>query len=114
MIVSRELVDELETVLLREKFRRYLSEARAKSYVAVIDRGATHLKLGSIASVSPDAEDDYLVALAWEARADCLVSGDKDLLDLEGEDLPRIWTPRRFLEELEESLPGDEYHRPYR
>ncbi len=107
MVVSRELLDELETVLLREKFRRYLSVDRAVRYIAVIERDATHLRLGPSASISRDPGDDYLVNLAWEARADCLVSGDGDLLDLEGEDLPRVWTPRRFLEELEWSLPPD-------
>lgn len=99
---------------MREKFRRYLSTDRAVRYITVIERGATHLRLGPSASVSRDPDDDYLVNLAWESRADCLVSGDRDLLDLEGEDLPRIWTPRTFLEELDESLPGSEYHRPYR
>ena len=32
---------------------------------------------------SRDPDDDYLIALAIKIRADCLISGDKDLLDLD-------------------------------
>ena len=44
-------------------------------------------------------QDDYLIALARTARADALVSGDKDLTDLMLGDL-LIETPRQLLDEL--------------
>ena len=46
-----------------------------------------------------DPSDDYLVALARDARADAIVSGDADLLALEAA-APPILTPRAFVEEL--------------
>jgi putative PIN family toxin of toxin-antitoxin system len=40
-----------------------------------------------------DSDDDYLVALAREAKAEAIVTGDKDLLDHDGLNPPAI-TPR--------------------
>jgi predicted nucleic acid-binding protein len=50
--------------------------------------------------VSPDPDDDYLIALARVAGADYLISGDRHLLDLTDPD-PPVLTPRQFLDLLE-------------
>ena len=109
-----QLLSELNDVLLRDKFRRYLTKAEVNQYVSIIQERATLVPLEEVLSVSRDPDDDYLVALAQKAQADYLVSGDADLLDLEGNDLPRIVSPREFLELLESSLALDpeEYRRP--
>ena len=52
---------------------------------------------GPIPVVSRDRADDYLVAHAIAARADYLVSGDKDLLTLGGVDGVRVVAPAEFL-----------------
>ena len=51
-------------------------------------------------SLCRDAEDNMLLECCHEAKADFLITGDSDLLDLE--DLPfllKILTPREFIEE---------------
>jgi predicted nucleic acid-binding protein len=50
--------------------------------------------------VSPDPDDDYLIALARAADADCIVSGDVHLLGLP-DPSPPVFTPREFLERLD-------------
>lgn len=107
------LLSELNEVLLRQKFRRYLSRSAALLYVSMIHERATILPLEEVVAVTRDPDDDYLVALAQQTRADYLVSGDGDLLDLEGNEPPRIVSPREFLEILEDSLPPEpeEYRR---
>jgi predicted nucleic acid-binding protein len=52
-------------------------------------------------AVTRDPNDDYLVALAVAAQADALISGDRDLTDLQTP-VP-ILTPRMFLVRLGES-----------
>jgi predicted nucleic acid-binding protein len=47
-------------------------------------------------------KDDYLVALAVVAQADALISGDRDLTDLQDPPVP-VLTPRTFLVRLDES-----------
>jgi predicted nucleic acid-binding protein len=52
-----------------------------------------------IPSVTRDPKDDYLVALAREAGADSLVSGDPDLTSL-ADPVLRVMTPRELLDLL--------------
>jgi predicted nucleic acid-binding protein len=51
-------------------------------------------------AVCRDPADDYLVALAYSANADAVVTGDRDLLSLAEPGLSVI-TPRELVERLE-------------
>jgi predicted nucleic acid-binding protein len=55
-----------------------------------------------VSAITRDPKDDYLIALAREAGVDAIVSGDGDLLVLEGID-PPIVSPGRVVEQLAES-----------
>jgi putative PIN family toxin of toxin-antitoxin system len=83
LIVSPRLLEELEGVLGREKFRRYVDLAAARDYVALLRRESLHVAdpVTSPPLRSADPDDDYLIALA-HAESAILVSGDRHLLDL--------------------------------
>ena len=49
--------------------------------------------------VTPDPDDDYLVALARQAGADCVVSGDPHLKQAALTDM-EVLTPAEFLDRL--------------
>lgn len=51
--------------------------------------------------VCRDKDDDVVLATAVAGRADVIVTGDEDLLDLESYEGIRILGPRQFLELLE-------------
>ncbi|HEY2473437.1 MAG TPA: putative toxin-antitoxin system toxin component, PIN family, partial [Candidatus Cybelea sp.] len=101
LLASPGLLEELERVLLRAKFRAYASEEEARRFVAIIR---------DLASISPDPpaqpgltadpHDDYLVALARSTRAGILVSGDRHLLELV-EPEPPVLSPRACLTHLD-------------
>ncbi len=82
-----------QMVFLDEKIQQLLSYARRVSV-------STYLALSS------DAEDDHYLSLCKEAKADFLISGDKDLLSVSEAALKkngiscRIVTPREFLENV--------------
>jgi putative PIN family toxin of toxin-antitoxin system len=100
LIVSPRLLDELEDVLLRPKFRAYVSPEQVGAYVEAL--AAEALAFDDVADpprVTPDPDDDYLIALARAAGAALLVSGDKHLLDLADPPVGVI-TPRDLLERL--------------
>jgi len=94
-VVSQHLLDEVTAVLIRPKFRRWVSVADAVAFVEA---------LGGYADLYPDPdtpaprvrdpEDDYLVALAEAAEA-VIVTGDADLLDADLN--PPAITPRDLL-----------------
>lgn len=85
VIVSPLLLVELESVLRRKKFRRYLDlEAvdallnSLRSEASLVPDPTEPAPLHSV-----DPKDDYLLALAFSQKAR-LVSGDSDLIELSG------------------------------
>jgi putative PIN family toxin of toxin-antitoxin system len=100
LVVCAHLLAELEGVLLRPKFRRYLTHDQAERFLASLRREAEMVAdPDEIPVVSADPSDDYLVALARAGRAHVLVSGDPHLTSLRLPDL-LIVSPRRFLDNL--------------
>lgn len=102
LVVSPLLLAELEEVLHRPAFRRWLTPAEVDRYVYLLRTHAT-----SVDDPPPqgghtsDPDDDYLVDLARAAGVDVLVSGDSDLLDMENP-RPPVRTPRGLIEILDE------------
>lgn len=96
LLISRLLLDELESVLLRDKFRRYLHLDEVSAGMRLLlDEGQL---LEDPTSPPPvrcsDPGDDYLISLA-HSQAAALVSGDRHLLELAGK-IP-VFSPGEFL-----------------
>lgn len=102
LVVSYQLLYELEAVLLREKFRSKLSFSEVLEYVVWLRERATLVEEQRIERVTGDPDDDYLIALARESGADFLVSGDKrHVLGLRLQAPPKIASPREFVQVFE-------------
>jgi putative PIN family toxin of toxin-antitoxin system len=117
MVVSYDLLYELEAVLLRPYFRSKLTYSDVLEYVLWLREGAVF-----VADAPPledwllarfaDPDDAYLMALAKEYRADYLITGDRGLLGTSGLlasatlDLPglAVLTPRDF---VRQALPSE-------
>ena len=102
VIVSPRLLDELDDVLHRPAFGRWLTLDEADAYVELLRTHATVVddpppEVGH----TPDPGDDYLVSLARDARADLLVSGDSDLVD-PVDPRPPVRTPRALIDLLDQ------------
>jgi uncharacterized protein len=99
LVASQALLRELERALAYPKLRPYICESDAADLLRwVADSASIVVDPDSDPSVhSRDPDDDYLINLASAHRA-ALVSGDKDLLALEGE-IP-VFSPRAFLDLL--------------
>lgn len=70
LIVSPQLLAELERVLSREKFRRYASRDQAHRYIRAIARLAVLAEdPPPLPGVTADPADDYLVGLARAEQA---------------------------------------------
>jgi putative PIN family toxin of toxin-antitoxin system len=100
LIVCPAFLAEIHDVLHRPKFRRWFPVAVASRMVVEIRRGGeTHPDPPETVALTRDPSDDYLARLARAARADCLVTGDGDLI---AADLADVWvlSPGEFLDEL--------------
>ncbi len=100
VLVSPRLLEELRDVLARPKIEQDVSPqkrlaflARLEDFGILVDDPALTERL-----VPGDPDDDYLVALAREGRAQVIVSGDTDLL--EADLRPPAVRPQDFLARL--------------
>ena len=101
LVTSAHLLEEFIEVISRRHITRKYPKA-AEEAEALLDflRAYAILKAGipEATAVSPDRDDDFVLACALDGLVDCIVSGDPHLLDLkEYEGIP-ILTPREFVE----------------
>ena len=81
VLTNRQLIEEIQGVLLRPKFKKYIKRSDIKEFVAI------HLKLCSFvetdvtANVLKDPKDNFLLDLYDVGKATILVSGDKEFLN---------------------------------
>jgi putative PIN family toxin of toxin-antitoxin system len=107
LILSALVLAELDEVLRRPKFRRYLSEDAVRVFVTLVaGHGTLHQDAPTRAALSPDPDDDYLLALAHAASTDYLISGDAHLTGLANTQ-PPVLTPRAFLDLLSSHEPAE-------
>jgi putative PIN family toxin of toxin-antitoxin system len=102
LVVSPQLLAELNTVLARDKFRRWLSEDEARRFVADIGVLAAVVPdpLSASSRATADPKDDFLVALAMGSPdIVALISGDPHLTELVDMN-PPVLTPARFLDQI--------------
>jgi putative PIN family toxin of toxin-antitoxin system len=101
LLVSPAVIEELRDVLHRPRLRRWISLELADAFVDGLAQDATTIAdPPALPGVSRDPDDDYLIALARATQADYLISGDRDLLDLQDPD-PPVLSPRQFAELLD-------------
>ncbi|HEY3865457.1 MAG TPA: putative toxin-antitoxin system toxin component, PIN family [Solirubrobacteraceae bacterium] len=98
LVVSPLLLAELREVLSRPKFHAVIDGAHADALLTGLIEDA--MLVGDPSprpGLTPDPGDDYLVALAREADAQCIVSGDAHLTQLV-DPSPPVLTPGEFLQ----------------
>jgi len=104
IIICPWMIEELQRVLLRTKFRRYFSEDQGRRLVEEITRLAESFDdPRQPARVAPDPHDDYLIALALLSGADVVISGDRHLTGMDSSPV-RVMTPRQLLDVLRDGM----------
>ena len=96
---------ELDTVLMRTKFDRYLPVDIRKAFVAMVRKQCSLFEVSAedVANVSPacrDPKDNIFLALCLSCEADVLVSSDADLLALHPWHGITIMMPAQFLQAM--------------
>ena len=95
LIVCPIILQEFGRVLIK-KFSATQNEARSALQMVSEAIHSVVRPSQSVKSVCRDPDDDAILACALEARADYLVTGDVDLLELKIFKGVRIVTPRDF------------------
>ena len=91
VVMCPTLLGEIADVLRRPRLRKRIDPDAAKRFIenltALIDMCSDP---EDAVPVTRDPSDDYLVALARAHHADYIVTGDKDLLEWDGQNPPVI------------------------
>jgi putative PIN family toxin of toxin-antitoxin system len=82
LIFSPATRDELLRVIAREKFDRYVTFGARERAVTVLVRDSEIVIPRRVFHVCRDPKDDKFIDVAHAGKADCLISGDDDLLVL--------------------------------
>jgi len=100
LLISDEIVSEYLVVFAREKFNKWLSLKTRIEFIENIITNALPIQIFEKVVACRDPKDDKYLSLAKTAQADCIVSGDHDLLVLNPfENIP-IYDAADFLKEL--------------
>lgn len=102
LIVYRSyyLTQEICNVIIRPKFKGIFSIGHLEDFVERYEKSTTLINVTSEVELCRDEDDNFLLALAKDAKADFLISGDKDLLVLKKFENTSILTLTQFLAHL--------------
>lgn len=74
--------DELQRVITRDKFERYLPLADRRAFVDAVRQRVSIVSVASVVTDSPDPKDNPFLALALDAGASLLLASDPHLCQL--------------------------------
>lgn len=103
VILTDQLLTELQLVTQRPKLRKYFSQKKVDELIEFLE------VVGQLHDIAPkqelcrDPKDNFLLDLCEQSKADFLVTGDKDLIELNPFKTTQILTPNDFEKILEKT-----------
>ncbi len=100
LIFSNESIEEFLTVAKRPKFQKYFADSDLTELLRLFDKYGILVEVNIKVEECRDYKDNFLLSLAFESKADYLVSGDMDLLVLKKIQKTKIVTWKDFVKEI--------------
>jgi putative PIN family toxin of toxin-antitoxin system len=97
LIFSRDTLIELNEVLIRSKFDKYVSLDERLEYIERLESRGEIIETTSIFTDCRDIKDNKFLNLAFDGHASHIITGDKDLLILNLFYDIQIVSPSQFL-----------------
>ena len=98
LLFSDETFDELRSRLHRSKFDGYVGREGRAVYLAQLEAVSEWVAIAGAKLGCRDPDDDKLLETALMGDADCLITGDRDLLEMSSFHDILILTPAGFLD----------------
>jgi hypothetical protein len=99
LLFSIELINEIEATITKPKLRKYFTTNALEEMMINFDPFIDLIEVKSSVAVCRDSKDNFLLALAKDGKADYLLTGDKDLLELKKVGKTKIITISKFIDE---------------
>lgn len=98
-VFSKELLDEINSTITKPRLQKYFSASTFDEMLLTLEPYIEIVNVKSKIKLCRDPKDNFLLALSKDGKADYLLTGDKDLLDIRKFGKTTITTVTRFLEE---------------
>jgi len=98
ILYSDATFQELQEILYRSKFDKYVSLSTRTQFLAKLKLDAELIQINQTIEECRDPKDDKFLEVAINGDATHIISGDKDLLELHPFRDVAILTPTQFLE----------------
>lgn len=99
IIASPSVLNEIRQKLPDEKFDRYLDLTTRMALFVKLENQVLPVNVVYTVSACRDPKDNKYLELALSGKADCIITGDKDLLVLNPFEGIPIITPRNFIDQ---------------
>ena len=100
LLFSNESMTEFIDVTSREKLKPYFTKDDIASLIDLIEEYGEIVEVKSKVDICRDKEDNFLLSLAKDGKANYLITGDKDLLVLDNFGKTKIIKLTDFLEKF--------------
>ncbi len=100
IILSDQLIDEIQEVTARPKLSKHFQKEDIEDLIDLLETIGEAFTVSTIPDVCRDPKDNFILGLASESQADFLVTGDEDLLILESYENTEIIQPAELIERL--------------
>jgi putative PIN family toxin of toxin-antitoxin system len=97
LLFSERSFAEFITVASRKKFRHYFSESDMDELSIKMKKAAKIVRTTTVQTQCRDPKDNFLLELAVDGKADYLITGDDDLLELKTVNKTKIVKMSNFL-----------------
>ncbi len=97
ILLSEETLEELQNVLLRDNFDKYLPKPLRIAFIQKFEILSAMIEITETIKACRDPKDDKFLSLAVTANVFAIITGDKDLLVLNPFRNISIITPTAFL-----------------
>jgi putative PIN family toxin of toxin-antitoxin system len=101
VLLSLDLLEELNEVLGREKFDRYVTSEEREEFLETLVERSVLVEITENVQECRDPKDDKVLELALNGEAQYIISGDKDLLVLHPFHDVLVITADEFLKTIE-------------
>jgi len=96
IIATRQLFEEIKEVTSRDRLKKYFPQESVSELIQLLETIAQQIEIEPTHFLNRDPKDNFLLDLIDFSKADYLVTGDKDLLELNPFKTAIILTPANF------------------
>lgn len=98
IIISNETFNELKTTLNKPKLKKYLTVKNKLSFLVKLKNDTVAVEITQSVTTCRDPKDNMYLELALSGKADAIITGDTDLLNLHPFRTIPVISPKEFLD----------------